>query len=64
MPPEEHLDLGCSLRQGAFELSNSSIHFSVPEESLIYFVLRFLQRLQQLGAAPAIDLAEYARHLK
>ncbi len=64
MPPQERLDLGCSLRQGGFEYSNSAIHFSAPEESLIYFVLRLLQRLQQLGAAPAIDLAEYARHLK
>ena len=64
MPPEERLDLGCALRQGGFEFSEAAIHFSAPEESLIYFVLRLLQRLQQLGAAPAIDLAEYARHLK
>jgi hypothetical protein len=64
LPSEETLDLGCALRQGGFEQSNSSIHFSAPEESLIYFVLRLLQRLQQLGAAPALDLAEYARHLK
>lgn len=63
MRPDERLDLGCSLRQGAFEFSDSSIHFSQPEAALIYFVLRLLRRLQQMGAAPAIDLAEYARSL-
>jgi hypothetical protein len=48
------------LRRGAFEAE----HFSAPDEALIYFVLRLLHRLQQCGATPAIDLAQYARHLK
>jgi hypothetical protein len=68
MPPEQHLDLGCSLRQGAFEATAQEgglvLHFSEPEEGLIYFVLRLLHRLQQLGAAPAIDLAECAHALR
>jgi hypothetical protein len=62
-PPEERLDLGCALRHGAFEVSDSSIHFSQPDEALICFFLSFLRRLQQLGTAPAIDLAEYSRAL-
>ena len=67
LPPDQRLDLGCSLRQGAFEVGPSqarfAVHFSAPQEALIYFFLRFLQRLQQLGTAPAIDLAAYARAL-
>jgi hypothetical protein len=63
MPSEERLDLGCALRHGAFEVSDSAIHFSQPDEALICFFLSFLRRLQQLGTAPAIDLAEYSRTL-
>jgi hypothetical protein len=61
LKPEASLDLGCSLRQGAFEVAGSAINFSDPKESLIYFFLRFLHRLQQLGAAPAMDLSAYFR---
>jgi hypothetical protein len=60
MPPEQRLHLGCVLRQGAFEAE----HFSAPDEALIFFVLHLLHRLQQCGATPAIDLTQYARHLK
>ena len=63
MAPDERLDLGCSLRHGAFEASDSGVHFSQSEKALIFFVLEFLHRLQQLGTAPAIDLAEYSRCL-
>ena len=65
LPPDHRLDLGCTLRRGAFEtISPNIIHFARPESSLIYFVLRLLHRLQQLGAAPAIDLSEYAKCLE
>ena len=64
MSPPHQLDLNCCLRKGAFEISDSGLRVSRPEESLIYFVLRLLHRLQQMGAAPALDLSEYARHLK
>jgi len=63
---EERLDLGCSLRQGSFELcgdAESGLRFSQPNEALIFFMLRLIHRLQQMGAAPAIDFAEYSRHL-
>ncbi|MSV32804.1 MAG: hypothetical protein EXQ57_09815 [Bryobacterales bacterium] len=63
--PDERLDLGCSLRQCAFEVeSPSSIHFSQSNEALIYFMLRLIHRLQHMGSAPAIDFAEYSRCLK
>ena len=64
LPPEESLDLGCTLRKGAFEHSNSTLTFSNPEQSLIYFVLTLLEKLQKQGTAPPIDLKQYARHLR
>ena len=62
LKPEEQLDLGCLLKEGSFEWSGE-ITFSKAEEALIFFMLRLIHRLQQMGAAPAIDIAEYARHL-
>jgi hypothetical protein len=67
--PLERLDLGCSLGRWAFEIApgseaNPSIHVSQPEEALIFFILRLIDRLQQMGAAPAIDVAEYSRSLR
>jgi hypothetical protein len=65
LPPDQRLDLGCVLRQSAFDTSDPfAIDFSEPQESLIYFMLTFIHRLQQMGAAPAIDFAEYARCLQ
>ena len=63
--PDERLDLGCSLRHCAFEVSSPfSVHFSQPQEALIFFMLRLIHRLQQMGAAPAIDFADYSRCLQ
>jgi hypothetical protein len=115
---DQHLDLGCSLRDGAFEqerpqvkrsakearcfptahavhaikpvlthgapvLTNGSrpsalrgatkgsgssqkagmrcVSVSSPDSSLIFFILRLLQRLREMGVAPAADLMEYGR---
>lgn len=67
MPPAARLDLGCALQHGAFEVlpdaSAFTVHFTSPDDSLFYFVLRLLHRLQQMGTAPALDLAQYARSL-
>lgn len=63
MPGNHRLDLGCALRQGGFELEGGAVRFSTPEESLIFFILRLLDRLRALGTAPALDLAEYGRSL-
>ena len=66
--PQERLDLGCSLGRWAFEIAPGGespplIHVSQPQEALIFFMLRLIDRLQQMGAAPAIDVAEYSRSL-
>ena len=42
----------------------SNVRVSSPEESLIFFVLRLLERLRAMGPAPAIDLMQYARSLQ
>jgi len=57
------LDLGCSLEHGSFEQSKK-IRISIPEESLIFFILRLLERLRAQGTAPAADLMKYGRHLE
>ncbi len=58
LPPDQRLDLGCVLRHGAFE---GTENFSDPHDALIYFMLRLVHRLPQMGAAPAIDFSEYPR---
>lgn len=68
MPPAQRLDIGCILRQGAFEYvphpgRRSEVHFSTKTESLIFFFFRLLDRLRSLGTAPALDLMQYGRSL-
>jgi hypothetical protein len=57
------LDLGCCLEHGSFE-QTKKITVSIPEESLIFFILRLLERLRAQGTAPAADLMKYGRHLE
>ena len=62
------LDLGCALRHGGFEVAwdggGAQPEFSVPDASLMFFLLRLFGRLQRLGTVPAIDLKEYGRSLE
>lgn len=59
---ETTLDLGCSLRQGTFEIgAEATVRYSLPGQTLIFFLLRLLSRLQQMGTAPPMDLDAYAR---
>lgn len=62
---DDRLDLGCSLEHGSFERAlNRKIKISTPDESLIFFTLRLLDRLRSQGTAPAADLMQYVRDLK
>jgi hypothetical protein len=65
LAPDERLDLGCALLKGAFETSplasTFQLDFSTPQESLVFFVIRLLDRLRQLGNPPAADYMAYAR---
>jgi hypothetical protein len=69
-PPRERLDFGCALQSGVFEYQPeskskpSALHFSPPDEALIFFIIRLMERLRALGTAPAADLMEYGRSLK
>jgi hypothetical protein len=60
----EAIDLGCVVTQGAFETSKQGLRLSDPSESLIYFMIRLIERLRALGNAPAVDLTSYGRTLK
>jgi hypothetical protein len=57
------LDIGCCLQYGAFEQTRT-LRISSQDESLIFFVLRLLERLRAMGPAPALDLMQYARSLQ
>ena len=59
------IDVGCVLGHGSFEVphgkTSEAVEIGKPESALVSFTLRFLQRLQGLGSAPAIDYNAYAR---
>jgi len=56
----EQLDLVCCLEHGTLEYPR----VSRPQESLIFFILRLLERLRAMGTAPAVDWQEYGRSLR
>jgi hypothetical protein len=59
------VDLGCVVTQAAFETTDThGLLLSHPSESLIYFVMRLIERLRALGNAPAVDLMAYGRSLQ
>jgi len=53
----QELDLGCCLEHGSFEDN----HVSSPSHSLVFFIIRLLDRLRAMGTAPAIDWSQYGR---
>lgn len=62
---DSHLDLGCVLAEGAWELTDledvTSLVTSPAESSLISFLMTLAQRLQGLGTVGGIDYGEYQR---
>ncbi len=64
LAPDEAVDLGCVVTKGAFEAGKRGWRFSRPGESLIYFMIRLIERLRALGTAPAVDLMAYGRTLE
>jgi hypothetical protein len=63
LPTPDRLDLGCALEHGSFEQTNKGIKVSTQDESLIFFMLRLLDRLRKMGTAPAADLMKYGQTL-
>lgn len=57
---DERLDLGCAVRCGSFETKEGEAPRTTGNNvSLVFFILRFLHRLQALGTVPAIELEAY-----
>ena len=66
---DTHLDIGCALRHGAFDIDWTAeeppkMTISEAESSLMFFLMRLFGSLQALGTVPAIDLAAYGRSLE
>lgn len=62
----EQINLGCVLKYGAFEIKykpkqDTQFILSSEKNTLIFFLLKLLSLLQQLGTCPAIDIEKYAK---
>jgi hypothetical protein len=66
---ETRLDIGCALRNGAFDVNWTAedqprVTVSEAEGGLMFFLMHLFGRLQALGTVPAIDLTAYGRSLE
>ena len=61
----QQVDCGCVLKSGSyfFDYDQSLLSTSEASESLVYFFLQLLIKLQEMGTVPAIDLNEYKKTL-
>jgi hypothetical protein len=61
------LNLGCAVKDGSFEARPTKrgieVQTSTRETALIFFFVRLLYRLQQVGTVPAMDVMKYAARL-
>lgn len=61
------IDMGCCLEKGSFLIKYAnetySLETSSKDESLIYYFLKLLFKLQELGTVPALDINAYGRAL-
>lgn len=67
LPLEARLDIGCCADGVAFDVlyeGGAVVEASEPEFGLVYFLVKFVERLQTLGTVPAIDFARYVRPLE
>jgi len=44
--------------------AQQEVRLSTPGEALIFFMIRLIERLQECGSAPAVDVMEYVRELE
>lgn len=61
------IDFGCAIKQGSFWVEYDpelKIKKSTKDESLMFFFLQLLMKLQSIGTVPAIDIKEYAKSLE
>lgn len=67
-PKQGRIDLGCTMTQGSFEVkyegTNPYIATKPKDNALVFFFMRLLARLQELGTVPAMNVAEYLRAIE
>lgn len=63
LPHLHSVEIGCALKSGSFEFTDHLV-VSRPEESLMFFLLRLVERLDALGPVPRVDLMRYARGVR
>lgn len=69
LPKENQLDIGCVLMSGGFNIEYPSdadplIKISKSDDSLIFFFLKLLIRLQSQATVPAININAYLENLE
>jgi hypothetical protein len=57
---ERILDCGLAVSAGCFDAFESAIQLGPINNGLVYFIFRFLKKLQSMGTVPAIDWNAYA----
>lgn len=65
---EERIDIGCVLEKGAFEIKyesdgNEKIRIIPKDKALIFFFLKLLSKLQNIGTCPAIEIGAYSKYV-
>lgn len=68
LPGDQHLDIGCIVNAGYFEVKNNNegevyVEVCPADTALVRFFFGLLQRMQQLGTVTAIDYDDYLRKL-
>jgi hypothetical protein len=63
LPTAQRIDLGCALEHASFE-NDGTLTVSRPDEALIFFILRLVERLNAMGPPPALNLMRYVRSLE
>lgn len=63
LPASHRINLGCALEHASFEY-DKTLTVSEQHETLIFFVLRLINRLNALGPAPPTDLMHYVSGLE
>lgn len=66
MTGTKRIDCGLAVSGASFDTFNDdhSFTFGPPQNALVYFLFRLLQKLQSLGTVPAIDWNAYAKGLE
>lgn len=68
-PENEIIDLTCCVKKGSFANDYNAktgyieVLYTEKENSLVFFLLELLRKLQTIGTVPAIDITAYEQHI-